>query len=239
MRVVDLGVMAYHEAEALQLATLAEVQAGGEQTLFLVEHPKVITLGRQGGQENLHVSAAHLASQGIELAQTRRGGNITCHFPGQLVAYPIVRVDRRKGGIRTFFADMEEAVIRTCAQFGVTAMRRQGFPGVWVDVLTNIQTDIQADIQTEIQTAVQADMQAGARKICSMGIGVKRGVTYHGLALNVGPDISLFQLITLCGISGAAPTSLTREAGREIAMKEVKDVLAEEFRALFAHPALA
>ena len=99
--------------------------------------------------------------------------------------------------------------------------------------------DIQADVQADIQPGVLPKVLAGARKICSMGIGVKRGVTYHGLAQNVGPDISLFQLITLCGISGAAPTSLTREAGREIAMKEVKDVLAEEFRALFAHPALA
>lgn len=227
--------MAHHEAEALQLATLAEVLAGGEQTLFLVEHPKVITLGRQGGQENLHVNAAFLANQGIELAQTRRGGNITCHFPGQLVAYPIFRVDRRRGGIRQFFADMEEAVIRTTAQFSVRTVRRPGFPGVWVADQTNVRAGIQADIQTDIRT----DVQAGARKICSMGIGVKRGVTYHGLALNVGPDVSLFQLITLCGISGAAATSLSREAGREIAMKEVKDVLAEEFRALFAHPALA
>jgi lipoyl(octanoyl) transferase len=215
MRIVDLGLMAYGEAEALQLSTLAEVQAGSEQTLFLVEHPKVITLGLQGGGENLHVSAGHLASQGIELARTRRGGNITCHFPGQLVAYPIFRVGQRKGGIRKFFADMEEAVIRTCARFGVSAERRQGFPGVWTGA------------------------QAGRKKICSMGIGVKRGVTYHGLALNVGPDVSLFECITLCGIGGASPTSLAREAGREINMKEVKDVLADEFRALFAHSALA
>ncbi|MBA4356148.1 MAG: lipoyl(octanoyl) transferase [Desulfovibrio sp.] len=211
MRVVDLGRMAYDEAEALQLAALAEVLAGGEQTLFLVEHPRVITLGRQGGQEHLRVSAAFLSTQGIELAQTRRGGSITCHFPGQLVAYPIFRVDKRRGGIRKFFADMEEAVLRTTAHFGVRAGRREGFPGVW----------------------------ASTRKICSMGIGVKRGVTYHGLALNVGPDLSLFELITLCGIDGAAPTSLTREAGRDIDMEEVKDVLAREFRALFAHPAVA
>lgn len=215
MRIVDLGLLAYAEAEALQLAALHEAQAGGAQTLFLVEHPRVITLGLQGGQENLHVDASFLASQGIELAQTRRGGSITCHFPGQLVAYPIVRVDRRRGGIRRFFSDMEEAVIRTSARFGVQAARRQGFPGVW--------------------TGSQAD----SRKICSMGIGVKRGVAYHGLALNVGPDLSLFELITLCGIDGALPTSLTREAGREIMIKEVKDVLSQEFRALFAHPPLA
>lgn len=222
MRAVDLGLMAYGEAEALQLAALAEVQTGGEEALFLVEHPRVITLGLQGGRENLRVDAAALASQGIGLVQTRRGGNITCHFPGQLVAYPIFRVDKRRGGIRRFFSDMEEAVIRTAAHFGVQAGRRGGFPGVWVEALSR--------------------EPAGPRKLCSMGIGVRRGVSYHGLALNVGPDVSLFGCITLCGIAGAAPTSLALESGpapTHIDMKEVKDVLAREFRALFAHPALA
>ena len=235
MRVVDLGLISYREAEALQLATLAEVQNGAEEVLYLLEHPKVITLGRQGGGENLHVGQAHLRAQGIELAQTLRGGNITCHFPGQLVAYPIFRVEKRPGGIRQFFHDMEEVVIRTCAAFGVRVTRREGFPGVWTSP------------------------EQGLRKICSMGIGVKRFVTYHGLALNVGPDVSLFDLITLCGIGGATATSLSAEAARQhacpanhstghqtgtpeiaaIEVKEVKDVLAREFRACFAHSALA
>ncbi|MDP2848688.1 MAG: lipoyl(octanoyl) transferase LipB [Humidesulfovibrio sp.] len=215
MRIVDLGLISYREAEALQLATLAEVQQGGEEALYLLEHPKVITLGRQGGGENLHVGEAHLKSQGIELAQTLRGGNITCHFPGQLVAYPIFRVEKRPGGIRQFFFDMEEVVIRTNAAFGVASARREGFPGVWTGGVE------------------------GMRKLCSMGIGVKRFITYHGLALNVGPDVSLFDLITLCGIGGAQATSMSAEAGRVIDIKEVKDVLAREFRARFAHSPLA
>jgi lipoyl(octanoyl) transferase len=215
VQVVDLGLLPYAEAEAAQVAALEAVLAGGEEVLFLVEHPKVITLGLNGGRENLHVASEHLAGQGITLAQTRRGGNITCHFPGQLVAYPIFRVEKRKGGIRKFFSDMEEAVIRTCAHYGVTAQRREGFPGVWVGA------------------------GAAQRKLCSMGIGVRRGVTYHGLALNVGPDVSLFQLITLCGIAGAAPTSLALESGRNHDMKEVKDVLAREFRTCFAHSSVA
>jgi len=220
VRIVDLGLISYHEAEAVQLAALAEVQQGAEEVLFLLEHPKVITLGRQGGGENLHVSEAHLRAQGIELAQTLRGGNITCHFPGQLVAYPIFRVEKRPGGIRQFFSDMEEAVIRTCAAFGVHAARRNGFPGVWTG-------------------GGNTENHGLTRKICSMGIGVKRFVTYHGLALNVGPDVSLFGLITLCGIGDAQATSLSAEAGHAIDIKEVKDVLAREFRACFAHSALA
>ncbi len=195
------------------MEALASVMSGGEETLFLVEHPKVITLGRQGGAENLHVGREYLEAQGIELVQTRRGGNITCHFPGQLVAYPVFRVEKRPGGIRRFFADMEETVIRTAAAFGVTAVRRPGYPGVW--------------------------MPDGGRKLCSMGIGVKHFVTYHGLALNVARDVSLFDLITLCGIGGAHATSLSLETGRTVTVKEVKDVLVREFRALFAHSSLA
>jgi lipoyl(octanoyl) transferase len=229
VRIVDLGLISYHEAEAVQLAALAEVQQGAEEVLYLLEHPKVITLGRQGGGENLHVGREFLVGQGIELAQTLRGGNITCHFPGQLVAYPIFRVEKRPGGIRQFFSDMEEAVIRTCAAFGVLAARRAGFPGVWTG------------------DGASAENAGLTRKICSMGIGVKRFVTYHGLALNVGPDVSLFDLITLCGIGDAQATSLSAEAARQAArpaqppidMKEVKDVLAREFRACFAHSALA
>ena len=213
MNIIDLGLIGYKEAEALQLRTLAAVTAGEqENTVFLLEHPKVITLGRQGGAENLHMDPALLAEHGIELAQTTRGGNITCHFPGQLVAYPIWRVEKRPGGMKKFFHDMEKAVIDTCARFGVTTIRRPGHPGVWVDE---------------------------TRKICSMGIGVRRWVTYHGLALNVGRDLSLFNAITLCGIQGAAPTSIEAETGRDIDMKDVKNVFEEEFRKTFADSALA
>jgi len=213
MRIIDLGLVSYTEAEALQLKTLDAVMAGEEEnTLFLLEHPKVITLGRQGGAENLHMDEKLLAEHGIELAQTSRGGNITCHFPGQLVAYPIWRVEKRPGGMRRFFHDMEEAVIRTCAHFGVATIRRPGHPGVWVDE---------------------------SRKICSMGIGVRRWVTYHGLALNVGRDVSLFNAITLCGIQGAVPTSVSAEADRDIDMKDAKHVFESEFEKAFTHSTVA
>jgi len=213
MNIVDLGLIGYKEAEALQLETLKAVtDRSKENTVYVLEHPKVITLGRQGGAENLHAGEEFLAEQGITLVQTTRGGNITCHFPGQLVAYPIWRVEKRPGGMRKFFHDMEEAVIQTCARFGVETIRRPGHPGVWVDE---------------------------SRKICSMGIGVRRWVTYHGLALNVGRDVSLFEMITLCGIQGARPTSLSAEAGRDISIEEAKNVFAEEFRKAFADSAVA
>lgn len=213
MRVVDLGLISHGEAEALQKQTLLEVLDGGEETLFLLEHPPTITFGRNGGEEFLLAGADSLRTSGIAVVPTSRGGSITCHFPGQLVGYPVMRLSGRPGGLRGFFSDLEEAVIRVCAHFGVSAGRREGFPGVWT---------------------------GGTRKICSIGIGVKKWVSYHGFALNVGPDLSLFSRITLCGLPDAEPTSLSRELNTDaIPMQEVKDVCAEQFRTLCAHSTLA
>ena len=213
MKIIDLGLIGYKDAEALQLEALDAVSGGDqENTVFLLEHPNVITLGRLGGAENLHLDPEELQAQGIELVQTTRGGNITCHFPGQLVAYPIWRVEKRPGGMRKFFHDMEQAVIDTCAHYGVKTIRRPKHPGVWVDE---------------------------TRKICSMGIGVRRWVTYHGLALNVARDVSLFNAITLCGIQGAVPTSISAEAGRDIDMEDAKHVFKRAFAKAFADSAVA
>ncbi len=212
MHIIDLELIRHGEAEAIQMGRLAEVAEGAEDTLYLLEHPKTITLGRNGGRENLLVGENALAAQGVELVQTRRGGNITCHFPGQLVAYPVFRLAGRPGGLRRFFFDLEDVVIRTLGHFGLSAGRWEGRPGVWI----------------------------GSRKIASIGIGMRRWTSYHGLALNVGRDLSLFRLITLCGLPDAEPTSLHRELHDEsISMQEIKDVCAREFRSVFAHPAVA
>jgi lipoyl(octanoyl) transferase len=208
---IDLGLVPYTEAEAVQLARHREVLAGGREAVFLLEHPKVITLGRQGGRENLHATDEWLREQGIEVVQATRGGNITCHFPGQLVAYPILRIDRRPGGIRRFFDELEEAAVATAAHFGVTATRDPERPGAWV----------------------------GPRKLCSIGIAVKRWTSYHGLSFNVGPDLSLFELITLCGLKGASPTSLALETGRDIPMHEVQHVFREAFETATHSPLAA
>lgn len=212
MQIVDLGLVSHARAETVQLERLALVSEGAEDTLFVLEHPPTITLGRNGGRENLLVGDEALARQGVELVQTRRGGNITCHFPGQLVAYPVFRISSRPGGLRRFFFDLEEVVIRTLGHFGLAAVRAQGRPGVWI----------------------------GPRKIASIGIGMRRWTSYHGLSLNVGRDLSLFRLITLCGLPDAEPTSLHCELRDEsISMQEVKHVCAREFRSVFAHTPVA
>jgi lipoyl(octanoyl) transferase len=211
-RVVDLGLISFDTALERQLEAHEEVLAGGPDTLFLLEHEKVVTFGRHGGQDNLHVSPAWLAEQGVALAETTRGGDVTCHFPGQMVAYPVFRIERRPGGVARFFHDLEEAVMATLAAFGVPGDRREGQPGVWT----------------------------GRGKIASIGIAVKRWVSYHGVSLNVGPDVSLFGCMTLCGITGARPTSIAIERGDDaVGVKDVKDEFARHIRRLFAHPAVA
>ncbi len=205
MRLLDLGLVPYEQAVTLQEEAVADVYAGGAGRVFLLEHPPTITFGRNGGQENLPFPEAFFTAQGVTLAHTGRGGNITCHFPGQLVVYPIVKVDKRPGGLKHFFADLEEAVIRTQAVFGITAERSEGRPGVWI----------------------------GNRKICSIGIAVKHWITSHGLALNVGADLSLFNQVTPCGLPGVTATSMALELNRPVPMPEVKAAFGREFLELF------
>ena len=206
MRIFDLGLIAYADARTMQEQALRRVLDSGEESLFLLEHPPVITFGRNGGEENLHFDRSFFAARGVDIVASTRGGNITCHFPGQFVAYPIMRVDKRPGGLRRFFADLEEAVIRTLARFGLAAARMDNRPGVWVR----------------------------DRKICSIGIAVKHWVTSHGLSLNVARDLSLFDLVTPCGLPGVQATSLHRELDDDsVDMAAVKAAFLHEFRELF------
>lgn len=206
MNITDLGVIQYADALALQEEAVARVTNGGEEQLFLLEHYPVISFGRNGGEENLPFPQDFFKNQGITLIKTRRGGNITCHFPGQLVVYPIMRIEKQPGGLKNFFHTLEESVIRTLAHFGVQAERQEKRPGVWL----------------------------GSRKICSIGIAVSHWITSHGLALNIGKDLTLFDLVTPCGLPGVTATSLHRETGDEsISIDAVKAIFVEQFLTLF------
>ncbi|MFW5722146.1 MAG: lipoyl(octanoyl) transferase LipB [Desulfohalobiaceae bacterium] len=206
MNIVRLGRVPYSQALRLQEDAAAKVASGGESALFLLEHFPVITFGRHGGEEFLCLSEEALKSKGVQLIKTSRGGSVTCHFPGQMVAYPIVRLDRRRGGVRQFVRDLEQAVIGTLASFSVPGARRAGYPGVWT----------------------------AGRKIASVGIGVRHWITRHGVALNVGADLEPFSWITLCGLPGAEPTSLHRELGSpQVSMDMVQDAFERQITAIF------
>ena len=190
--------MPFDQALDLQLAAVNDVAAGGQEWLFLVEHPPVITLDRNSGREHFLAEPEFLAQQGIALTRASRGGSITCHYPGQLVAYPILRLARRPGGLRRLVHDLEEAAILALAGFGVQGRRSQGRPGVWIK----------------------------ERKIVSIGLGLRKWVSFHGLALNISRDTSLFDLITPCGLHGVRPTSMHRELDASLPdMQEMKQAL--------------
>ena len=187
-----LGRVPYREAWDLQkrlAAARAEDRIGDQ--LLLLEHPAVLTLGRQAEESHVLASPGVLDSRGIELLRVERGGEVTYHGPGQLVAYPILRLADRALLLRPYVRALEAAMSETCAAFGVEAGRREGHPGCWVE----------------------AD-GALPRKIGALGIRVERGVAYHGIALNVDVALADFELIDPCGMPGLRSTSIAVEQGR-------------------------
>jgi lipoyl(octanoyl) transferase len=190
---VWLGEVGYREALNLQLSHV-DRRAGGEipDILLLLTHPHVYTLGRAGDEANLLVSRETLAKEGIAVERVGRGGDITYHGPGQLVGYPILRME--KPDVHRFVRSIEAALMDALAEFGVAARRIPGLTGVWV----------------------------GDRKIASIGVGVRKWVTYHGFALNVSTDLSYFRRIHLCGLKGRDATSMAEVKGEAPAMEAVR-----------------
>lgn len=186
-----LGRIDYDEAHVLQKRLLEERSADriGDQ-LLLLEHPAVLTLGRQSDPSHIRADPSELADRGIQVRRVERGGEVTYHGPGQLVAYPIVRLHERGLLLRPFVRALEQALLQTCAAHGVMAGRRDGHPGCWCD----------------------PDGPA-PRKIGALGLRVERGITYHGIALNVTVDLRDFDLIDPCGMPGVVSTSIAHERG--------------------------
>jgi lipoate-protein ligase B len=204
---VDLGPTPYPEAWDLQLG-LVEARGQGRllnDVILMVEHPPVFTLGKRGGRENLLVSEDHLRSAGIPIVQIERGGNITYHGPGQLVAYPILHLPAIGLGVVDLVERLEEVMIRTCRVFGVPAVRNALNRGAW----------------------------AGRKKIGSIGIAVRRGVSFHGLALNVNPDLKPFTWIQPCGLQGIGVTSIQAERGDSVQIADVMPVLQRDVESVF------
>jgi lipoate-protein ligase B len=194
---VWLGEVGYREALDLQLAYLDRRAARRiRDTLLLLTHPHVYTLGRAGDEANLLVPRESLAGEGIPVERVGRGGDITYHGPGQLVGYPIVLME--KPDVHKFVRSIEAALIDAVRTFGVESRRIEGLTGVW----------------------------AGERKIASIGIGVRKWVTYHGFALNVTTDLSWFRRIHLCGLKGREATSISEETGSAPTMEAVREAVA-------------
>ena len=204
LRCCDLGLVEYGRALALQEACVEQRRRGdGQDTLLLLEHPPVYTLGR-GADARFVLNPGQVPVQRVS-----RGGQVTFHGPGQLVGYPILALFGRRRDVHAYIRRLEDVVIQTLASYGLPARRREGLTGVW----------------------------CGEDKIASIGVGIRRWVTFHGFALNVDPDLSYFDRIVPCGLADVRMTSMARALGRPISVQAVKSRLVETFAATFGYHA--
>ena len=207
LEVRRLGVVPYGEALELQKTLVEERRAGRvPNLLLLLQHPPVITLGvRRSSRSNVTASEEDLAINGIELHETGRGGDVTYHGPGQIVGYPILDLRPHRCDVHRYVRDLEEVMIRVCADYGVTADRIAGLSGAWV----------------------------GSNKIGAIGVRISRWITSHGFAFNVNTNLDAFQLIVPCGIRDRGVTSLARLTGRGILIEEVEERFIDRFAQVF------
>ncbi len=209
----DLGVMPYRDAWALQEAAHERVASGGEETVFFVEHPPVITLGRRAGLEAHIITPADvLQKMGIEVVHSDRGGDVTFHGPGQIVVYPIVRLLDHHWSVGGYVRALQNIAVNTLARFNIAGRLDPSAIGVWVMKPDGVEA-----------------------KVCALGVRVRRGVTLHGIALNVVTDLRYFDLIVPCGLAGRAVTSLRQVMQEKTpAMGAVKAAFRDEIERTLA-----
>ncbi|MEW5740516.1 MAG: lipoyl(octanoyl) transferase LipB [Myxococcota bacterium] len=217
-----LGRVEYADGLELQRQFQAARRANAvTDTLLLLEHPPVLTLGRGAKGGNIIASPERLADAGVTVHETDRGGDVTYHGPGQLVGYPLLHLGPGRQDVRKYVRSLEEVILRTLADFGISATRIEKWPGVWVE----------------------ASRLGGPRKICALGVHLSRWYTRHGFALNVQPALEHFELIIPCGIKEAGVTSMAAELGRDVRVEDVEPRVAFHFGQVFesdvreaAHP---
>ncbi|HSU12813.1 lipoyl(octanoyl) transferase LipB [Longimicrobium sp.] len=204
-----LGLISYADALALQADLVAQRRAGEiPDTLLLLEHPHVITLGSGAHDENVLVSPEERAARGIELFETGRGGDVTYHGPGQLVGYPILDLKPDRQDLHRYLRDLEEMLIGVLGEFGLVGGRKEGLTGAWV----------------------------GDRKVAAIGVRVSSGwITSHGFALNVSTDLSFFGAIVPCGIRDHGVGSISEEIGRPVTLAEAEAAVVRQMGRIFGH----
>jgi lipoyl(octanoyl) transferase len=213
LEVRRLGLVPYADGLELQRALVEDRKADRiPDTLLLLQHPHVVTIGvKKDGRSHIIATPEQLASRGVEVFETGRGGDVTYHGPGQIVGYPILDLNPDRRDVHKYVRDLEEVMIRVCADYGVAAGRSQGFSGAWV----------------------------GDAKIGAIGVRISRWVTSHGFAFNVTTDVDFFNLIVPCGIADRGVTSLSKEIGRAAEMADVEDRFVDQFASVFERNARA
>jgi lipoyl(octanoyl) transferase len=206
-----LGIVQYGDGLLMQEHAVERLRSGeAPEQLLLLEHPHVFTLGRGADSSNILADQQQLLTRSVEVHETGRGGDVTYHGPGQLVGYPIIDLKPDRCDVHRYVRDIEEVLIRTIAEFGVTGTRIAGFTGAWV----------------------------GNEKIGAIGVRIARWITSHGFALNVNTDLSYFKMIVPCGITDKGVTSLSRLLGRQIELRDVARIAASRFGDVFGREVL-
>jgi lipoyl(octanoyl) transferase len=224
--IIDLGLIGYAEAYALQKRVVAARKADAiGDMLLLCEHTPVITQGRNGKREHLLVSENVLRQRNVEFYESSRGGDVTYHGPGQLVGYPILQLGAIRKDVVWYVRMLEEVMIRTSAEFGVCAHREEGKTGIWVQT--------QEKEFTQRAPGSQSRGESAAEKLGAIGVHISRWVTSHGFAYNVATDLRNFDLIVPCGIAGRKATSLEKLLGRTVSFKEVAPKIVRHFGDIF------
>ncbi len=198
IKIIDCGIKDYQSVLGMQENAFQNLLAGsGEDTIFIVEHPPVITLGARESANKLLKDTDAIKQSGIEIFQIRRGGGTTAHNPGQLVVYPIINLKRHNLGVSDFVHKLEDIGIELLKELGVNCSVKKGFPGLWIE----------------------------DRKIASIGVQIKKWITFHGMAININNDLSIFDLFVPCGLDNVKMTNAQIEVGKKIDMDTVKNTL--------------
>jgi lipoyl(octanoyl) transferase len=222
-QIIELGLIAYAEAYALQKRVVAARKADAiGDVLLLCEHTPVITQGRNGKREHLLVSENVLRQRNVEFHESSRGGDVTYHGPGQLVGYPILQLGAIRKDVVWYVRMLEEVMIRTSAEFGISAHREEGKTGIWV-----------ADEEQDFTQSSEREEGIAPDKLGAIGVHISRWVTSHGFAYNVATDLRNFDLIVPCGIVGRRATSLEKLLGRAVSVRDIEPRMVRHFGDVF------
>jgi lipoyl(octanoyl) transferase len=222
-QIIELGLIGYAEAYALQKRVVAARKADAiGDVLLLCEHTPVITQGRNGKREHLLVSENVLRQRNVEFHESSRGGDVTYHGPGQLVGYPILQLGAIRKDVVWYVRMLEEVMIRTSAEFGISARREEGKTGIWV-----------ADEEQDFTQSSEREEGIAPDKLGAIGVHISRWVTSHGFAYNVATDLRNFDLIVPCGIVGRRATSLEKLLGRAVSVRDIEPRMVRHFGDVF------
>ena len=245
---LQLGKIDYATCLRLQEKLVSLRKDGGVgDVLLLLEHTPVITLGRNAKTKNILASPELLVQRGVEICECDRGGDVTFHGPGQLVAYPILDLrgflstsgTRKSLGAIEYVRRLEEVLIRTCADFGIPTKRIAGLTGVWTNPIANSSsasfdnTRVETGTLAPLPESKTFQIASSEAKIAALGVHISRGVTSHGIALNVNTDLSFFDLLIPCGITSKPVTSMSKEVKRDLRMQEVAHSFSRHFGNVF------